>query len=131
MVDGVADLAPGRGRDAVARLEGVVDGGFELVRGHRDSLENADLAVGEAFRDLSGRSQPSLHSAVVPAKAGTHNHRTLWSQRRWCRIRRVGKGALAPCPPLIDEAKRWARFALPTLRFFRLAAPAKTRSDHP
>ena len=33
------------------------------------------------------------------------------------RYRRVGKGALAPCPPSLSVAKdTWARFALPTLR---------------
>jgi hypothetical protein len=29
---------------------------------------------------------------------------------------RVGKGALAPCPPFTTCSARWARFALPTLR---------------
>ena len=32
------------------------------------------------------------------------------------KLRRVGKGALAPCPPITTCSTRWARFALPTLR---------------
>jgi len=32
-------------------------------------------------------------------------------------IRRVGKGATAPCPPSTPCSRWWARFALPTLRF--------------
>ncbi|MGY4433028.1 hypothetical protein ACVWWO_005505 [Bradyrhizobium sp. F1.13.1] len=38
VIHGLADLAPGRGRDAVARLEGAVDGGFEGGQGHQDFL---------------------------------------------------------------------------------------------
>src|SRR3954454_24079046 len=35
----------------------------------------------------------------------------------WARCRRVGKGALAPCPPCLSVDRRWwARFALPTLQ---------------
>jgi hypothetical protein len=32
------------------------------------------------------------------------------------RIRRVGKGALRAVPTILQQAKWWARFALPTLR---------------
>src|SRR6476619_7623540 len=35
--------------------------------------------------------------------------------RKFDRCRRVGKGALAPCPPTLS-LQRWARYALPTLR---------------
>jgi hypothetical protein len=43
-------------------------------------------------------------------------------RRRWFdsvfkrRSRRVGKGALAPCPPILLDESWWARCALPTLR---------------
>ena len=43
-----------------------------------------------------------------------------WRITRRCmaELRRVGKGALATCPPSIDRSRLewWARFALPTLR---------------
>jgi len=39
-----------------------------------------------------------------------------------CQNRRVGKGALAPCPPSASRGNRWARFALPTLPC-RVGAP--------
>jgi hypothetical protein len=39
------------------------------------------------------------------------------------RGRRVGKGALAPCPPSIHiVVEWWARFALPILRSFPVIA---------
>src|SRR3954469_16103442 len=47
---------------------------------------------------------------------------------------RVGKGALAPCPPSIVEhhLEWWARSALPTLRlWFTWSAARRRRSSHP
>src|SRR6185503_2468598 len=51
---------------------------------------------------------------------GLPSSATVWKRKRRSdtKNRRVGKGALAPCPPSITDAtlEWWARFALPTLR---------------
>src|SRR5258706_535480 len=39
VIHGLADLAPGRGRDALASIERAVDGGFESGQRHRDFLD--------------------------------------------------------------------------------------------
>src|SRR5690606_16615096 len=54
-IDGVADLALGRGADIVTGLEGVVDGGFERRRGHLDSLEKKRLENGLGVFGSCGR----------------------------------------------------------------------------
>src|SRR4029079_5941974 len=62
----LANLAPGRRRDAVAGLERGVDGGFQRGQGHWDSSGNRTVGrwIGRLFRDLAGESQGKL--SVVP-----------------------------------------------------------------
>src|SRR5579859_4086559 len=66
VIDGVANLALGRGGNAFAGVERGVDGGFESGSGHCFSLGRARLEA--AFSEFEGTES----TLVVPAKAGTH-----------------------------------------------------------
>ena len=41
---GIADLAPGRGRDGLARIERALDGGLQSGQGHVGFLEEASFS---------------------------------------------------------------------------------------
>src|SRR5262249_32825853 len=72
----------------------------------------ADVADPETARRAEGEDQAGVRTPPLPALGGES-----------CR---VGKGALAPCPPSLAAAReRWARFALPTLP----SAPSPTRGE--
>ena len=68
----------------------------------------ADLPDGESeifFREGTGRP-----------KSNFFRYDNLSLRVSQTEFRRVGKGALAPCPPSLARCGWWARFALPTLR---------------
>jgi hypothetical protein len=69
-IDSLANLALGRRRNAVAGIEGGVDGGFECGQGHRDFLGDGDFRT-----KLTGffgiwRGRVKANSPVVTREGG-------------------------------------------------------------
>ena len=67
------------------------------------------------LRDLSGSYTLPFYGCIALELTAAV---LIMIRGRKAKIRRVGKGALAPCPPSILQyrCKWWARFALPTLQ---------------
>src|SRR5580693_3246150 len=69
-LDGVANLALGRGRDAVARFKRAVDGGFEGGQRHRGFLGAAAIFRG-AFSGFGGGESRRLVIAREGGRSST------------------------------------------------------------
>ncbi|MGY3123371.1 AhpD family alkylhydroperoxidase [Bradyrhizobium sp. S3.14.4] len=89
---------------------------YEQVRAQFSDAETVNLTMLIGAINAWNRIAIAFR-AVHPVKVKARRWRR--PQRRLARkSRRVGKGALAPCPRLLTPSLKewWARFALPTLR---------------
>src|SRR5262249_16452060 len=81
-----------------------------------DEGADDDHATGQPQTAQGGLDPIASRSAADGESAAEHSFRNTQTISD-CAITRVGKGALATCPPRLGAGgcDRWARFALPTL----------------
>src|SRR5437764_1167229 len=80
MIHRLADLASGRAADAIARVEGGIDGRFEGRQGHRISLAENDVRALSGFGGRESRSDacPDAAQGAASQAAWRRTNAGVW-----------------------------------------------------